>query len=170
MVETGVRFALRTCCEASYRSLVRALMSKLNFSRKRLGKRCRDRDPVACALWHNNVRSCFTSEQLVCVDESSCDDRTTNRTMGISRRGKRAASRNCFFRRGRRFSIVAPFDMADGFLDSYIVEGGFTAETFLVALRLVVVIAATLPMDWSRHPAQMPRTQLPCVCCRSCLT
>jgi hypothetical protein len=48
----------------------------------------------------------YTPEQLVCVDESSCDRRTTYRGRAYAIRGRRAV-RKAFFVRGRRSVIIA---------------------------------------------------------------
>ena len=67
------------------------------------------------------------------------DGRVTNRTMGHSKRGRVAKTNRYFFHRGRRFSCLGPFALDEGFLSECIIEGGFTKETFLMALVQTVV-------------------------------
>ena len=145
LLDTYLRFIDLTDCTASYRSLCRALMSTLNFTTKRLSERAHERDALRCDIWFNDVRTKFSASQLVCVDESSADKRLHTRRVGISKRGKRATSRNCFYNRGQRFSVVAPFDLSCGFLDCYVVEDSFDHETFLIALHRVVVHCCCSP-------------------------
>ncbi|KAF8593945.1 hypothetical protein BDV93DRAFT_459974 [Ceratobasidium sp. AG-I] len=70
----------------------------------------------------------YTPDQLVFVDESSFDRRTTYRGYAWSLSGTEAR-RYAFRVRGRRFSILPALSL-DGILYVEILEGSFTARTF----------------------------------------
>jgi len=72
----------------------------------------------------------YNAEQLIFVDESSVDRRTTYRQRAWSFRGTKA-QRKAFFVRGRRFSVLPALSLRDGILHCDIVEGSFCTETFL---------------------------------------
>lgn len=71
----------------------------------------------------------YQAEQLVFVDESSVDRRTTYRGRAWSIRGMKA-QRKVFFVRGRRFSVLPALSLQDGILHCDVVEGSFCTETF----------------------------------------
>jgi len=87
----------------------------------------------------------YTPEQLVFVDETSCDRRTTNRGYGWAKEGERA-SRRSFCVRGKRYVPWAvihgvsynptlsysllPALSLDGILCLDIIEGSFNAARF----------------------------------------
>ena len=61
------------------------------------------------------------------------------RRIGKSKRGRPARTKTFFLRGGKRYSVLGPFVLDAGFLDSCIVEGAFNSETFLQALHQCVV-------------------------------
>ena len=92
-----------------------------------------------------NRISAYDPSQLVFVDESSVDRRTTYRGRAYSIRGSQA-QRKAFFVRGRRyvisslsytyanniesFSVLPAISLNDGILACNIVEGSFCTATF----------------------------------------
>ena len=156
MQEVHVRWMQAGVGGGAYSTMCRALHKKLGYTTKRLSTEARERDPLRCDIWHNNIRTRFTSEQLLCVDESSADNRVRNRRYGTSKRGRPARGRNCFFHHGTRYSVLAPFDLEHGFLDCKVVEGGFTSQSFLDALRMHVVRAERAPAAAAIRPPRAP--------------
>lgn len=71
----------------------------------------------------------YDASQLVFVDESSVDRRTTYRGHAWSIRGTKA-QRKAFFVRGRRFSVLPALSLDDGIIHCEVVEGSFCTETF----------------------------------------
>jgi transposase len=76
----------------------------------------------------------YTADQLVFVDESSVDRRTTYRGSAWSIRGTQA-QRKAFFVRGRRFSVLPAISYNDGIIHCEIVEGSFCTESFQCFVR-----------------------------------
>ncbi|KIL57687.1 hypothetical protein M378DRAFT_52852, partial [Amanita muscaria Koide BX008] len=70
----------------------------------------------------------YNANQLVFVDESSVDRRTSYRGYAWSIRGTKA-QRKAFFVRGHRFSVLPALSL-DGILHSEIVEGSFCSASF----------------------------------------
>ncbi|KIJ27476.1 hypothetical protein M422DRAFT_190966, partial [Sphaerobolus stellatus SS14] len=70
----------------------------------------------------------YQAHQLVFVDESATDRRTTYRGRAWAIRGLRA-QRKAFFIRGKRFSLLPALSL-HGMISLKIVEGSFTATTF----------------------------------------
>ena len=122
----------------SYRRMCHVLLHKLDYTTKRLTTEAHERDDLRCKIWFNRTRTRFSASQLICVDESTADSRLRNRRVGISKRGKRAGGKTTFFHHGVRHSILAPFDLSEGFLDVDVVEGGYNADRFLDALYSTV--------------------------------
>ena len=71
----------------------------------------------------------------------AADNRTITRRVGYSKAGAAAKTNLFFFHKGRRFSILGPFVLDEGFLEVEVVEGGFNAESYRQAVNKVVVSA-----------------------------
>ncbi|KIK14598.1 hypothetical protein PISMIDRAFT_116735, partial [Pisolithus microcarpus 441] len=71
----------------------------------------------------------YEPEQLVFVDESSVDHRTTYCGQAWSIRGTRAKCK-AFFAHGRCYSVLPALSLIDGILHCNIIEGSFCTETF----------------------------------------
>jgi len=123
----------------AYRTLCEALQQNLDYTRKRLSKLARERDAHVCDGWKVRMLSSFSPKQLVLVDESAADSAMAHRTLGYSKAGRPARSNKFFFHRGKRYSALGPFVLDDGFLDSFVIEGGFDNESFLIALHQCVI-------------------------------
>jgi len=70
----------------------------------------------------------YDPEQLIFVDESSVDRRTTYRTRGWAARGAHAKC-HAFFVRGKRFSVLPALSLT-GIIHCDIIEGSFRTGTF----------------------------------------
>jgi hypothetical protein len=68
----------------------------------------------------------YTASQLVFMDESAYDQRTSGRRYGRSLRGTRATKRT-FFVRGQRYSIEAALSI-DGLIGYSIIEGSVNSD------------------------------------------
>lgn len=79
----------------------------------------------------------YAAEQLVFLDETSKDERTTTRRRGRSRKGSRAQRRGVFVR-GRRLTGTGALSL-DGMIASTVVEGSMTRDLFLEFLEHSVV-------------------------------
>ena len=64
-----------------------ALQNHLDYTRKRMGSRARERDVQRSLQWRFRMRITFEPEHFVLVDESAADGRTGTRRMGYSKRG-----------------------------------------------------------------------------------
>ena len=64
-----------------------ALQNHLDYTRKRMGSRARERDVQRSLQWRFRMRITFEPEHFGLVDESAADGRTGTRRMGYSKRG-----------------------------------------------------------------------------------
>jgi len=120
--------------EHSYRSMCRQMREKLSHTTKRLTGSARERDPLRCLQWKNEVSLRFQKEHYMAIDESAVDNQVRNRRVGHARVGTRARTSRMFFHRGKRYSVLAPFTCDEGFLsEGAIVEGGFDTCMFFDA-------------------------------------
>ena len=76
-------------------------------------------------------------EQLIYVDESACNERTSDRKYGWSPVGTRATL-VCYYKRSERFSIL-PAYTCDGFLDWDVFQGSYNTELFEVFIETHVL-------------------------------
>jgi len=76
----------------------------------------------------------YEARQLVFVDESSVDRRTTYRGRAWSIKGTKA-QRKAFFVRGRRFSVLPALSLRDGILHCSVVEGSFCTDSFMTFIQ-----------------------------------
>ena len=134
-------FVARGCGSPAYRTLCEALQNHLDYTRKRMGSRARERDVQRSLQWRFRMRITFEPEHFVLVDESAADGRTGTRRMGYSKRGTIAKTNHYFWSRSKRYSVLGPFVIDGGFLDLCIVEGGFDSDRFYIAMEQKVVRA-----------------------------
>src|SRR5579859_305894 len=90
-------------------------------------QRAAQRDPELRAAWTRKVAS-YEAEQLIFVDESAADERTSHRKYGWSPVGVRPHE-YIPFERSKRWSIL-PAYTSKGFLTWDIQHGSFTQELF----------------------------------------
>lgn len=114
----GVSVSLPTV----WRALQRSGYTMKKLTRVALERSVRKRADYIARIGHYN------SEQLVFVDESACDRRTTYRGHAWAIKGRRAV-RKAFFTRGKRYSILPALSL-DGILHVSIIEGSFTTSRF----------------------------------------
>ena len=76
-------------------------------------------------------------EQLIYVDESACNERTSDRKYGWSPIGTRATVVGSY-KRSERFSIL-PAYTCNGFLDWDVFQGSYNTELFLVFIETHVL-------------------------------
>jgi len=76
----------------------------------------------------------YQAGQLVFVDESSVDHRTTYRGRAWSIKGTKA-QRNAFFVRGQRFSVLPALSLRDGILHCSVVKGSFCTDSFMTFIN-----------------------------------
>jgi transposase len=108
-------------------STICRVLQREGITRKRLSKIARERKLSLRSLYQTNLVG-IRREQMVFVDETRKDDRTTYRRYGYSARGTPAHGRVAFIR-GKSYSIL-PAITVDGFIATSIVEGSFTMRTF----------------------------------------
>lgn len=120
--------------EPAFSTTAEALHDRLNFTSKVITGRAAERDPVACDAWFRWFHAKYHADQIVCVDETSNDDRVANRTHGISKRGQRARD-DQRFHRGQRYSAMSAFTVMDGFIDPFITKETFDGRRWLAGIR-----------------------------------
>ena len=106
--------------------------------------------------------SWYQARQLVAVDESHNDNRTKNRSKGISKRGTKAIARG-WFHKGQRLSVLGVLAYDVGFIRQKIVKGGFNKERFEEAIETELVRRPTqrcLPCGGKVHK-RCPPSGLP---------
>lgn len=108
------------------------LLNKLRITHKRVSRINirRDEDLVAAFL-ANMTR--FTAEQLVALDESAANERTSDRKFGWSPRGTPCRVRTPM-RRSTRWSIL-PALTTSGWLDWEVFHGSFNSERFMAFIE-----------------------------------
>ncbi|QRW12042.1 DDE superfamily endonuclease [Ceratobasidium sp. AG-Ba] len=109
-------------------TVLRALHLR-GFTRKQVSRQAAERDPVDRDLYEWVIGTAYRAEQLVFVDESSCDQRTPQRRFAWALSGHRATLQTSTAR-GRRYSILPALSL-DGILHCVIREGAYTGETFM---------------------------------------
>ncbi|KAJ8457648.1 hypothetical protein ONZ51_g11397 [Trametes cubensis] len=113
--------------QVSVKTIHRSLKD-LGYSVKRLRKTAAQRDELTRAQWKADILSRFRADQLVFADESSKDNRTSERRYGRAPLGERA-SEVLSFRRGIRYSIL-PALSVDGILTVRVVRGSVDGSAF----------------------------------------
>jgi transposase len=110
------------------RSTVSRILKDVNLTFKRLRKAAAERDEVERQAWRDEVQRHLRADQVVCVDESSKDDRVVFRLYGHAMSGHRAVI-PANFARGLRFSIVAALSV-DGYIAQRVVPGSVNSAEF----------------------------------------
>ncbi|KAF5373459.1 hypothetical protein D9615_009436 [Tricholomella constricta] len=103
-------------------------LRKRGFTLKQLSKSAMERNEDKRLHYIYKMGSKYEPNQLVFVDESSFDRRTTYRGRAWALKGRRAY-RKCFYIRGKRYSILPALSL-DGVINCQIVEGSYNTETF----------------------------------------
>jgi len=96
------------------------MVRREGFTWKRLTKIATERKELQRALFQLRV-SKYRAEQLVFVDETSKDDRTTFRHRGYALSGRKAIRRTQYIR-NTRYSILPALGI-DGFFACKVIEG-----------------------------------------------
>ncbi|KAJ7678319.1 hypothetical protein DFH06DRAFT_917350, partial [Mycena polygramma] len=103
------------------------------LSVKHVQKMASERDPMQEALFTHRI-SAYPAHYLVCLDETSKDDRTYARMWGRSSKGRRVEVYQPFVRK-RRFTGIAALALDVGIIASRVIEGSSDRETFIDFLR-----------------------------------
>ncbi|KIJ52296.1 hypothetical protein M422DRAFT_89347, partial [Sphaerobolus stellatus SS14] len=102
--------------------------SQAGFTMKKITKVACEHCAQKQAEYVQCIGSNYLSEQLVFVDESSFNQRTTYRGYGWALTGQRAV-RKAFFLQGKRYSVLPAISL-DGIIFVKVVEGSFNTELF----------------------------------------
>ncbi|KIL55693.1 hypothetical protein M378DRAFT_17709 [Amanita muscaria Koide BX008] len=113
--------------DVSESTIWRALR-RSGFTLKKLTRQALERSAIKRARFRYQCGRQYTPEQIVFVDESSFDRRTSLRGRAWALRGQRAV-RKSFFVRGKRYSLLPALSL-EGMLHVKIVEGSFTTVLF----------------------------------------
>ncbi|KAF7314744.1 DDE family endonuclease [Mycena kentingensis (nom. inval.)] len=103
-------------------------LKRSGYTMMKLTRTAIERNALKRARFKLHTSLTYLPYQLVFVDESSCDRRTTYRGKAWAIKGSRAV-RKAFFIRGQRWSDLPAISL-DGILWVSIVEGSFTTEKF----------------------------------------
>jgi hypothetical protein len=123
--------------DVSVATLKRTLDSLL-FTHKQVTRVAMERNELLRAAFKCRFAELVHNlNMLLCIDESSKDERTVSRRWGYARLGKRCPVRTRFIR-GTRYSIL-PVMGIDGYLAYEVFEGPVTGERFIGFLREHVV-------------------------------
>jgi len=109
-------------------STVWRALKRSGYTMMKLTRVAIERSVAKRAKYKYTIGLRYRSFQLVFVDESSCDRRTSYRGKAWAIKGGRAV-RKSFFIRGKRYSVLPAISL-DGILHVSIIEGSFTTETF----------------------------------------
>jgi len=110
------------------KSTIWRYLTNAGFTMKKITKVAVERSVVERQRYLDRVCH-YRAEQLVFVDESSVDRRTTYRGRAWSIVGTKA-QRKAFFLRGRRFSVLPALSLDQGIIHCKIVEGAFRSDSF----------------------------------------
>ncbi len=114
---------------SSVPTLCRILRKDLQLTRKVLTKRVRESRPLEIQLFHQKLSKIYTyPDQLIFMDETSKDGRSTVRKYAWSRRGEPAIV-HLPASRGKRISVLASFSTT-GFNHFESIEGTYDRKTF----------------------------------------
>jgi len=116
-----------TCGTDISRATVWRTLCRYGFTMKKITRIAVERSAQKRLEYLTRIGA-YTAEQLVFVDESSVDRRTTYRGRAWSIRGTKA-QRKAFFVRGRRYSVLPALSL-EGILHCSVVEGSFCTESF----------------------------------------
>ena len=110
-----------------HQTTVSRCLKRLNTTRKRAQRVAAQRDEVLRDAWLAQL-SQYLASQLVFVDETASDLKTTHRKWAWSPRGCRAPIRT-HLQSGRRYSIL-PAYTTEGYIAHMVEEGSITGELF----------------------------------------
>jgi transposase len=111
------------------RSTLSRNLREAGLTLKRLRKAAAKRDPVHRQAFRDQVQAHLLASQIVCLDETSKDNRTLYRVHGRAPAGHRAIL-SAPFRRGTRYSLVAALSI-EGYVATRVVEGSVDGNEFL---------------------------------------
>ncbi|KAF7343439.1 hypothetical protein MVEN_01776600 [Mycena venus] len=117
-----------TCGRVVSQSTIWRALKRSGYRMKKMTKVAIERSAAKRAKYRYHIGLYYLPHQLVFVDESACDRRTSYRGRAWAFRGYRAV-RKTFFIRGKRYSVLPAISL-DGILYVNIVEGSFNAESF----------------------------------------
>jgi hypothetical protein len=103
-------------------------LKDLGLTYKHLKRVAAERDDGFRADWLHNMTTNYTAEQLVFLDESSKDDRTTLPRYGRSLSGQSPFDSVCL-NRGIRYSVL-PALTIDGYMTVRVIEGSIDGAEF----------------------------------------
>ncbi|CAA7260824.1 unnamed protein product [Cyclocybe aegerita] len=103
-------------------------LRRAGYRMKKLSQNAVKRSARKCARYILKIATKYQSNQLVFVDKSAADCRTTYRGYAWAIRGRRAVQK-AFFVRGRRYSML-PAMSEEGILSFDIIEGSFNKRKF----------------------------------------
>ena len=109
-------------------STIARTIQRAGFTRKILHRIAAQRNELARFEWRRDVQSQLRSDQIVCIDESSKNERTLLRRYGRAPRGHRATIIQSY-ERGDRLSIL-PAMTVEGYIAVRVVEGSVNGEVF----------------------------------------
>ena len=113
-------------------------LHRLHFTHKNVLGKALEYNEHHHAIFMNCIADLVTDpNMLICGDEASKDEWTSNRHKGWSQRGTRYVQQRCFVW-GKRFSIL-PILMLDGIIALNIIKGLVTSERFVKFLHKLVV-------------------------------
>jgi len=102
-------------------------IGRCGFTRKKLSAAAMERNEMKRSHFLFDIGE-FDPKQLVFVDKSACNKRTTHRGYGWAIKGERCKKLQCFVR-GKRYSILPALSLS-GFLHVKVREGSFTTSSF----------------------------------------
>jgi len=103
-------------------------LTRAGFTMKKITKEAAERSVEARRGYIERI-SKYEAHQLVFVDESAVDRRTSYRGRAWSISGTKA-QRKAFFMRGRRFSVLPAISLHEGIIHCNIREGAFKSDSF----------------------------------------
>ncbi|KAG9185041.1 hypothetical protein G6011_02988 [Alternaria panax] len=106
--------------------LVYRELKKMKWSRKVATKRASEQSDALRRVFRARVQLNYTTEQIVAIDESACNERTGDRKYGWSPVG-RSVELEYSMKRSERWSLL-PAMTVDGYLAHCIFQGAITAE------------------------------------------
>jgi transposase len=123
-------------------------LERAGMSRKKLKRIAIERNEERRADFVARMAQ-YQPEELGFMDEVSKDARTTRRSSGWSKKGKRAEKKQVFVR-GRRTSTEALLTL-DGIVAGTVVEGSMTKAGFIEYLELIVVSFSCIQIAYMSH-------------------
>lgn len=107
-------------------SLVARELKKMKFSRKIATKRAAEQSEPLRRVFRARLQQNYHAEQIVAIDESACNERTSDRKYGWGPIGE-AVELEYSMKRSERWSVL-PAMTIDGYLAHRIFQGSITSE------------------------------------------